>query len=208
MKTYTIVSAIVVTLFSGLTFVPALDSQAAYFPVGSLVVGLSLLVKALIAPAGRPKAHESASPPVSVEAEVPVAVPASAHQAEAEVLAVLGTLQAKGRLIDFLMDDVSGYTDAQVGAAARVVHQGCQAALAENFEIVPVTTAKEGSAISVPADASADEFRLVGNVSGEPPFTGTLVHKGWKTTRINLPRILKIDDDRLPAIAPAQVELK
>jgi hypothetical protein len=31
--------------------------------------------------------------------------------------------------VDFLMEDVTTYDDAQVGAAARVVHEGCQSAL-------------------------------------------------------------------------------
>jgi hypothetical protein len=42
------------------------------------------------------------------------------NQAEAEVVAFVGLLQDKGRFVDFLMDDVALYNDAQVGAAARV----------------------------------------------------------------------------------------
>ena len=54
-------------------------------------------------------------------------------QAEAEIVSFLATLQEQGRLIDFLMDDITTYDDGQVGAAARVVHQGCKAALQEHF---------------------------------------------------------------------------
>jgi Domain of unknown function (DUF2760) len=143
--------------------------------------------------------------------EAPVAVqpPAlAANQAEAEVVAFLGLLQEKGRLIDFLMEDLAGYEDSQIGAAARTVHQGCRQILNENFKISPIAEAEEGSRITVPAGYAADEYRLSGKISGNPPFTGTLVHKGWKTESVKLPRILKADEKRLPSIAPAQVELK
>ena len=88
---------------------------------------------------------------------------------------------------------------------ARAVHQGCKAALNEHFHIEPISAEGEGATITIPAGYSADEFRLVGNLSGEAPFTGKIVHKGWKTTSVKLPRVLKTD--RLPAIAPAQVEV-
>ena len=104
------------------------------------------------------------------------------------------------------MEDITPYSDADVGGVARAVHQGCKEALNEHFHIEPISTEGEGATITVPAGYSADEFRLVGNLSGEAPFTGKIVHKGWKTTSVKLPRVLKTD--RLPAIAPAQVEVK
>ena len=104
------------------------------------------------------------------------------------------------------MEDITPYSDADVGGVARAVHQGCKAALKEHFHIEPVSTDGEGATITVPAGYSADEFRLVGNLSGDAPFTGKVVHKGWKTTSVKLPRVLKTD--HLPAIAPAQVEVK
>ena len=52
-----------------------------------------------------------------------------------------------------------------------------------------------------------DEYRLVGRISGEAPFKGTLVHHGWKTEWVKLPRLISTSADRLPAIAPAEVEL-
>ncbi|MBV8815569.1 MAG: DUF2760 domain-containing protein, partial [Verrucomicrobia bacterium] len=42
-------------------------------------------------------------------------------------------------------------------------------------------------------------------ISGDPPFTGKLIHKGWKTDYVKLPRSTKTEG--LPAIAPAEVEL-
>jgi hypothetical protein len=106
------------------------------------------------------------------------------------------------------MDDITPYPDAQVGAAARVVHEGCRAALTEHLSIRPVRDEKEGSTVEVPAGHAADEYRLVGRIAGEAPFTGVLVHRGWKVEEVRLPRLLRRDDDRLPTIAPAEVELK
>ena len=87
-------------------------------------------------------------------------------------------LQDKGRLVDFLMDDINAYNDAQVGAAARVVHIGCAGVLQEHFKINPVPTEEEGSTVQVPAGYSADEYRLVGKIAGPAPFSGVLVHRG------------------------------
>ena len=117
-------------------------------------------------------------------------------------------LQEKGRLVDFLMDDINAYGDAQVGAAARVVHAGCKGVLQDHFSIAPVRTEPEGSTVQVPAGYSADEYRLVGKIAGSAPFSGVLVHRGWKTDSVKLPQLLRGAADRLPAIAPAEVEVK
>jgi hypothetical protein len=100
------------------------------------------------------------------------------------------------------------HEDAQVGAAARVVHAGCKSALLEHFRISPVRAESEGSTVQVAAGYSPDEYRLLGKISGPAPFSGVLVHHGWKTDAVNLPRVLRVSTDRLPAIAPAEVELR
>ncbi len=128
-------------------------------------------------------------------------------RAEADVIHFLALLQEKGRLVDFLMDDVTSYDDAQVGAAARVVHQGCQSVLQEHLSITPIAAEAEGTAVSLPAGYAAADYRLLGNVSGEPPYEGTLVHQGWRAGKVTLPQTVNQDDDRLPNIAAAQVEL-
>jgi Domain of unknown function (DUF2760) len=104
------------------------------------------------------------------------------------------------------MEDVTPYEDAEVGAAARVIHQGCRQVLQEYFNISPISEAQEGAQVTVPAGYSPDRYRLVGKLTGEQPFTGTLLHKGWKTEFVKLPRI--VTKERLPSIAPAEVELK
>ena len=117
-------------------------------------------------------------------------------------------LQEKGRLVDFLMDDINPYSDAQVGAAARVVHAGCRGILREHFGINPVSTEQEGSMVQVPAGYSPHEYRLVGKITGSAPFSGVLVHRGWKTDMVKLPQLLRGTADQLPVIAPAEVEVK
>jgi len=203
MKIYTIIAALFIAVLNGLVLVPALQPHAMYLVVGSLALALWLLLKAFTVKeavlAAREAAPGAAAPPPSEAGET---------RRQAEALSLLGVFQSKGRLIDFLMDDIGSYSDAQVGAAARVVQQGCKAALEEHFTIVPVASEKEGSAVTVPEGAPADAYRLVGKVSGEPPYRGALAHKGWRATSVKLPRVIQAEGDRLPVIAPAQVELK
>jgi hypothetical protein len=128
--------------------------------------------------------------------------------ADAEIVHFLAMLQESGRLVDFLMDDINPYSDAQVGASARVVHAGCRGVLQEHFTIAPIRTEQEGSTVQVPAGYEAGEYRLVGKITGSAPFSGVLVHRGWKTGMVKLPRLLRGATDPLPAIAPAEVEVK
>lgn len=128
------------------------------------------------------------------------------HEASPDAaLQLLGLLQREGRLIDFLQEDVSSYSDAEVGAAARVVHDECRRALAEHITLARIRAEAEGSRLSVPKGFDPSELRLVGNVMGEPPFSGTLAHAGWRATRIELPKLSEGHDVRV--LAPAEVEL-
>ena len=120
-------------------------------------------------------------------------------------LQLLGLLQREGRLIDFLQEDVSGYADADIGAAARVVHDDVRKALLSHVKLARVLNDSEGSRVSVPKGFSASEIRLVGNVLGEAPFSGTLNHAGWRVTHIELPRLSEGHDVKI--VAPAEVEL-
>jgi Domain of unknown function (DUF2760) len=207
MKSYLPIAAVLLVVLNGLLLVPAMSAYKVPIAMASILVALLLLVFTLI---GSRRAGPT-SAPVSVQPSTPgpVTVPRPApgvNQAESEMAAFLALLQERGRLVDFLMEDLTGYEDAQVGAAARVIHQGCREVLSENFKITPVSEAEEGSQITVPAGYAADEYRFIGKISGTPPFTGKLIHKGWKTEYVKLPRTTKTD--RLPAIAPAEVELR
>ena len=136
----------------------------------------------------------------------PAPPPPQLHQAPAEAaLQLLGLLQREGRLMDFLQEDMSAYTDAQVGAAARVVHDQCKRALDAHLTVERIRSEDEGSRVSVPKGFSPGEIRLLGNVSGEPPFTGALAHAGWRVAHIELPQLS--DGHDVHVIAPAEVEL-
>ena len=202
MKTISIISCIALLALNGLSLLTGASDLHLYFTGASLAIALGLLVAILLI------RGEGTGPKSRTQTVQPMPVPPASNQAEAETVSFLATLQERGRLIDFLMDDITTYDDAQVGAAARVVHQGCKAALQEHFRIRPIREEGEGSSVTISAGYPADEYRLIGKISGPGPFSGTLVHHGWRTDLVRLPRIVRVDPDRLPTIAPAEVELK
>jgi hypothetical protein len=144
---------------------------------------------------------EPKAPPVAVrDAEVVVAEPD--HSAALQLLAIL---QREGRFVDFLQEDVSSFSDADIGAAARVVHDGCRRALSQLVELAAVRSESEGAAIELPVGFDAARIRVTGNVVGEPPFRGTLAHHGWLVKAIKLPKTNAGHDPKI--VAPAEVEL-
>src|SRR5262245_5919116 len=58
--------------------------------------------------------------------------------ARSDALTLLATLQREARLIDFLMEDLASYDDAQIGAAVRDVHRDCAAVLERIFALRPL----------------------------------------------------------------------
>lgn len=124
---------------------------------------------------------------------------------EGAAVRVLFLLQSEGRLLDFLSEDIDGYADADVGAAVRDIHRGLKKALADHLPVEPLRAEEEESPINVPAGFDPHLFRLTGNVVGEPPFSGTLKHKGWKVTKVNLPRIPP--NEARFVVVPAEVEV-
>ena len=120
-------------------------------------------------------------------------------------LQLLGLLQRDARLIDFVEEDIAAYGDADIGAAARLVHEGCRKSLREHFIIKPVRTENEGSRITLKEGFDAAEVRLAGNVVGKPPFTGSLTHRGWRVTETRLPKLTGKHDPAI--VAQAEVEL-
>ena len=120
-------------------------------------------------------------------------------------LQVLGLLQKEARFIDFINEDITAYGDAEIGAAARVVHEGCKKMIGEHFKLAPIRNEQEGSRISVPAGFDASTIRLTGNIVGSAPFNGTLVHKGWQVTESHLPKLTQGFNPNI--IAAAEIEL-
>jgi hypothetical protein len=125
--------------------------------------------------------------------------------AERSALQLLALLQREGRFVDFLQQDIASFPDAEIGVAARVVHEGCRKALLAHAEIAPVRVEDEGQKVRLEAGFDADEVKLVGDVRGEPPYAGVLRHRGWRARKLELPRIVGDHDPRV--LAPAEVEL-
>ncbi|WP_199194443.1 DUF2760 domain-containing protein [Photobacterium sp. GB-50] len=135
---------------------------------------------------------------VEVEPKLKTSTPDAALQ-------LLSLLQQEARFIDFMQEDLKGYADADIGAAARVIHEGGHKVLNEYFSFAPVRTEEEETRITLPQGFSASEVRLTGNVVGEAPFNGTLIHRGWKVTEVKLPKLAEGHDAHI--IAAAEVEL-
>lgn len=120
-------------------------------------------------------------------------------------LQLLGLLQQEGRFIDFIEEDVAVYTDEEVGAAARIVHEGCRRTLRQHFDIEVVRAEEEGVRVTLADGFDSSAIRLTGNVVGQAPFTGSLTHRGWRVTQVKLPQVASGHD--LTVLAPAEVEL-
>ncbi len=147
-------------------------------------------------------------------APAPVATPAPAPTPAVSTLRtptpdsalqLLSLFQREARLIDFAHENLSIYSDADIGAAARVVHEGCARVLREHFTIEPVRSEAEGARITLNEGFDAASVRLTGNVVGTAPFNGTLSHRGWRAASVTLPQLAERHDARV--LAPAEVEL-
>lgn len=120
-------------------------------------------------------------------------------------LILLSVLQREGRFIDFLQQDIAAFSDAEIGAVTRVVHEGCRRALTHHAELVPVRAEREGTSIKIDAGYDVGSIKLTGNVQGSAPYQGVLRHKGWRAQSVKLPELLDGHDANV--VAPAEVEL-
>lgn len=132
--------------------------------------------------------------------------PKQVDYADQSHLRLLHYLQQSSRLVDFLKEDLSAFNDAQVGAAVRKIHQDCAQAVEELVTIRPLRDEQEGSTVQVHKGYDPAEIKVVGKIKGEPPFTGTLVHRGWKAQKRSLPK--KTSEQMLEVICPAEIEIK
>lgn len=156
--------------------------------------------------------REPAAPPAEAPAPAPAAAPAPTpapvilkEASPDAALQLLALFQRDARLIDFTQEDLSGYSDADIGGAARVVHEGCSKVLREHFSLAPVRLEAEGSRLTLPQGFDARAVRLTGNVVGQAPFTGQLSHRGWRAIEVRLPKLAEGHDATV--LAQAEVEL-
>jgi hypothetical protein len=148
-----------------------------------------------------------ALPPSKPEPErAPEVTEAEAAPDFTPAMQLLAIMQREGRFIDFLQEDVASFSDAEIGAAARVVHEGCKRGLADYIDLEPVRKEAEGDAITLAKGFDAARTRVTGNVVGEPPFSGTLAHHGWRVAKIRLPLLADGHDPTI--VAPAEVEVQ
>jgi hypothetical protein len=122
-----------------------------------------------------------------------------------EPLLLLTLMQREGRLIDFLLENVDGADNETLGAGVRSIHQACQKVLKEHLDMEPVLKGEEKSTVEVPVGFDPSAIRLTGNVTGAPPFKGSLEHHGWRVTKIKLNKPAEGQDAFV--VAPAEVEL-
>jgi len=142
--------------------------------------------------------------PSALPAPVPVQKVDDAPAASSNgALQLLSLLQREGRFVDFVEQEITAFGDADIGAAARLVHEGCRRALHAHGRIVSVRSEAEGASLTL-AQASVD-VKLVGNVAGSAPYRGVLRHRGWRVEELTLPRSIGAHDPKL--VAPAELEL-
>jgi hypothetical protein len=136
-------------------------------------------------------------------AKAPAAPPAVKRSDGA--LQILAILQRDARLVDFLMEDITSYSDDQVGAAVRELHDQCRDSLARYVTLQPVIDGVEGTFAKAPS-SDPRVVKFVGNVPAKPPAGGTLRHKGWRASKIDLPALGAKQDATV--IAPAELEIE
>ena len=120
-------------------------------------------------------------------------------------LQILSILQRDARLIDFLMEDISGYADDQIGAAVRELHDQCRDAIGRYVTLQPVIDGVEGTFAQAPSK-DPNVVKFIGNVPAKPPSGGLLRHKGWRATKIDLPALGGKQDAAV--LAPAEIEIE
>src|SRR5262249_9897196 len=200
MRVALILGVLLILAVNGAAVAPATEPFRPYLTDVTLALSVLVLIGLLLPARQKPPSSKRQAEPARRAPPAPAAHP--------EIVSFLAMPQEKGRLADFLMDNINPYNDAQVGAAARVVHAGCKRVLQEHFRIHPLRTEDEGSTVQVPVGYAPDEYRLVGKIAGRAPFSGVLVHRGWKTDMVTLPQLLPSAPGQLPTIAPAEAEGK
>ena len=168
-----------------------------------------LLRRRAASPVVAASSAETAAAPAAAPRPTATAAPSAAPAPGADALILLSLLQERGRFLDFVAEDISAYGDAQVAAASRVVHQGCKAVIDECLALAPAHAGAEGDRITVDPAADPNRYRLQGKLAHQPPYSGVVVHRGWKTTRLTLPRHTRpIDPAGENIVAPIDVEVR
>jgi hypothetical protein len=135
----------------------------------------------------------------------PAPSPELAQGPDAGALVLLSLLQAEGRFVDFVQQDIASFPDAEVGAVARVVHAGCRKVIASHLRIAAIRGEAEGQPVALEPGFDPNHIKLTGNVTGSGRLSGVLRHRGWQATEVHLPVV--VDRAGTRVLAPAEVEL-
>jgi hypothetical protein len=119
-------------------------------------------------------------------------------------LQILGILQRDARVIDFLMEDVSPYSDDQVGAAFRQVNEQGRAALLRYVTLKPIVDGVVNTPVQI-SSRDPNSIKLIGNVPADGKAAqGVLRHNGWRAESVNLPKL----SGEVKVLAPAEIEIE
>jgi hypothetical protein len=148
--------------------------------------------------------------PAVAERVRPMVAPAAAEPARpakrsGEPLRLLRLLQRDAKLVDFLMQDIAGASDADIAVFVREMHRKAQQTLKEHLTVEPVLPQPEGETVEVPVGFDPSAIQPLGNLSGQPPFRGVLRHGGWRVRDYNLPAPPAGQDELV--LAPAEVDI-
>ncbi len=188
--------------FDGLHFFLIAMSVFALLLSGHLGVRLYKLIKQLNA---QPIQSTGAVPHEVVPPELAAGVELDQSSNNDSAVQLLALLQKEARLVDFLQQELDEFSDEEVGATARVVHQGARKVLVDCFSIESIRPEEEETSLSIDKGFDRQQIRLVGQVTGEGPFQGVLLHRGWQTSKVELPKRTSGFDASV--IAPAEVEV-
>lgn len=145
-------------------------------------------------------------PPTPALPDKPLDTPRPAKPSgRSDALTLLATLQREGRFLDLVGESLDGFEDAQVGAAARQVIADVRSSLDRMFSLAPLTTDDEGSRFTIPKPASPLRFHIVGR-HAEQATHGSLIHRGWKAGRCELPNWNGVRDDAM-VLSPIEIEV-
>jgi hypothetical protein len=124
---------------------------------------------------------------------------------------LLAMLQQESRIVDFLMEDITPYSDEQVGQVMRSVHENCRKVLDRVMTLTPIVDGVENTATNIAAQGLSNKqkqrIKLLGKVPPDGKAeTGILRHRGWQVEKVNLPSLAP--GDRASVIAPAEIEVE
>ena len=194
------------------SFVVAVIAMARAGSVQNAFWGLTIAGRSHIDTAFSAKLHELTGTPMPVVAPKPAMPtntippkPTAPPKPTGEALRLLALLQTESRLVDFLMEDIKGAADAQIGQAVKEIHQKASKVLKDHLTLVEILAGADGDTVTVQSGFDPSAIRVIGNVTGQPPFTGALQHPGWKVKEIKLPPLPEGQDPFV--LQPAEVEL-